>query len=144
VVTTLAGSSDGFADGTGTTARFGYPYGVAVAPGGTVYVADVSNNRIRAINPTTSRVTTLAGSGTEGFADGTGTNAQFAYRQRGGGRPQRHHLRRRHRQPANPERSPEPTSRPSHVRCGHDDDGTGIATTRLELSRSTARRGRPG
>ena len=78
VVTTLAGSgTDGFADGPGTTAQFGSPYGVAVAAGGTVYVADVSNNRIRAINPTTSRVSTLAGSGTEGFADGTGTNAQF-------------------------------------------------------------------
>ena len=61
----------------GTPAQYGSPYGVAVAAGGTVYVADVSNNRIRAINPTTSRVSTLAGSGTEGFADGTGTNAQF-------------------------------------------------------------------
>ena len=77
-VTTLAGNGTvGFADGPGNTAQFNDPTGVAVAAGGTVYVADVSNNRIRAINPTTSRVSTLAGSGTEGFADGTGTNAQF-------------------------------------------------------------------
>jgi sugar lactone lactonase YvrE len=39
-VTTLAGSTAGFADGPGTTAQFNYPSGVAVAPGGTVYVAD--------------------------------------------------------------------------------------------------------
>ena len=50
---------------------------MAVAPNGTVYVADRYNHRIRAINPTTGAVTTLAGSGTAGFADGPGDTAQF-------------------------------------------------------------------
>jgi sugar lactone lactonase YvrE len=78
-VSTLAGSgSAGFADGTGSNARFEYPSGVTVAPNGTIYVADPGNNRIRAINPTTSRVTTLAGNGTFGFANGPGATSQFS------------------------------------------------------------------
>jgi sugar lactone lactonase YvrE len=77
VVTVIAG--DGVAeplDGEAYRARFVDPFGVAVAPDGTVYVADgVGSHRIRALSPD-GRVTTVAG-GDRGFADGSGPSARF-------------------------------------------------------------------
>jgi sugar lactone lactonase YvrE len=80
VVTTLAGNgSPAFADGTGTNARFTYPFGVALTSSGVIVVADTFNNRIRFADPTSGVVTTLAGSGSGTFADGTGAAASFYY-----------------------------------------------------------------
>jgi hypothetical protein len=75
VVTTLAGSTSGFADGNGPTAKFSGPNGVAVDSLGNVYVGDTANHRIRKVTPA-GDVSTLAGSGA-GFANGSGTTAQF-------------------------------------------------------------------
>ena len=79
VVTTLAGSgAPAFADGAGTGASFNRPAGVAVDAAGNVYVADSGNHRIRKVTHA-GVVTTMAGSGTPGFADGTGANASFNF-----------------------------------------------------------------
>jgi sugar lactone lactonase YvrE len=77
-VSTFVGvtSPAGYADGTGTAARFNYPNGLAVDTSDNVYVADSYNGSIRKITPD-GVVTTLAGNGTIGFADGGGTSARF-------------------------------------------------------------------
>ncbi|WP_166727717.1 putative Ig domain-containing protein [Mucilaginibacter gilvus] len=79
LVSTLAGNGlEGFADGKGTAASFRAPSGVAVDPDNNVYVADVGNQRIRKITPD-GQVSTIAGNGTIGFADGEPQNARFNY-----------------------------------------------------------------
>lgn len=84
VVTTYAGGTDGYKDGTRKTARFHEPMGVFYANGG-LYVADTGNQRIRLIKG--NKVTTVAGAATnktdkktyeEGYKDGTVTKALFA------------------------------------------------------------------
>ena len=80
VVTTLAGSTTPSAkDGTGTAAGFYFPSGLALDNKGNLYVADVFNNKIRQIVISTGLVTTMAGSGIKGFANGTGTTTRFYY-----------------------------------------------------------------
>ena len=77
LVTTLAGgASTGFVNANGTAARFAGPSGIAVDLSKNVYVADFANNAIRKITPS-GDVTTLAGDGTSGFMDGTGSSAKF-------------------------------------------------------------------
>lgn len=79
IVTTLAGAarSRGNADGTGASARFDQPFGIAADGNGTVYVSDATANTIRKISAA-GVVSTLAGQGgSAGSTDGTGTSARF-------------------------------------------------------------------
>jgi sugar lactone lactonase YvrE len=78
-VTTLAGTGvAGFADGPAASAQFNSPTGVYADDLGNVYVADFLNHRIRKISNTGS-VTTIAGTGVAGYADGLPASAQFNY-----------------------------------------------------------------
>lgn len=77
-VSTLAGSSSasGFVDATGTAARFDLPSGICVDGAGNVFVADTLNHAIRKVSPG-GVVTTLAGNGNSGSANGVGAAASF-------------------------------------------------------------------
>ncbi|MDD5030654.1 MAG: hypothetical protein PHH58_14345, partial [Rhodoferax sp.] len=74
-VTTFAGSGTAAAtDGTGTAASLSYPVGITT-DGTYLYVT--GDARVRKISIATRAVTTLAGSGTPGLTNATGTAAQF-------------------------------------------------------------------
>lgn len=76
-VTTLAGNgSAGLADGEGSNARFNQPYSVKFDGNDSLYVPDQLNHSIRKVT-VSGIVSTLAGNGAAGYADGTGLGAQF-------------------------------------------------------------------
>src|SRR5215813_2101340 len=76
-VQTIAGSTEGFADGNALQAQFNTPSGVAIDNKGNIIIADTSNNRIRKLSSDGTTVTTVAGSGTSGLRDGPAGQAQF-------------------------------------------------------------------
>ena len=76
-VSTIAGDGTaGYVDGVAAQARFNGPIGVAVDANGNVFVADTYNDRVRKISPD-GQVSTVAGAGTPGYADGAGNSALF-------------------------------------------------------------------
>jgi|CXWL01.1.fsa_nt_gi sugar lactone lactonase YvrE len=75
-VTTLAGSTAGYADGIGFEARFDTPTGLAIWQD-KLLVADSGNGRIRAVEPD-GRVWTLAGNGEGDLKDGLLAESSFA------------------------------------------------------------------
>jgi len=75
-VTTFVGDKEGFADGIGQHASFNTPSGLAIDRDGNLYVADTGNNRIRKVSAN-GVVSTIAGDGTAGYADGPAAQARF-------------------------------------------------------------------
>lgn len=80
-VTTLVGgpTREGDQDGALDAARLSSPAGLALdAAARRLYVADLGNQKIRAIDLDTGAVSTLAGSGARGGTDGAAAEARFA------------------------------------------------------------------
>ena len=83
VITTVAGlvpqgpQGDG---GPATAARLDFPVGVALDGAGNLFIADASNGRVRRVDTVTGIITTVAGTGEQGFGGdgGPATAAQLA------------------------------------------------------------------
>lgn len=79
-VATLAGSTTGFLDGIGTAAQFNV-LRQGVTDGTNLFVITGTGRRVRQVSLSTTAVTTFAGSGGAGSADGIGTAATFSFPQ---------------------------------------------------------------
>ena len=82
VITTVAGNGPaGFSgdNGPATSAQLSEPTGIAVDSAGNLYIADFENNRVRKVS--NGVITTVAGSGTQGFSgdNGAATSAGLYY-----------------------------------------------------------------
>jgi hypothetical protein len=77
LVTTIAGSSQGYTDGIGTIAKFDFPTGICIDVAGDLYVCDQLNNRIRKVTQN-GIVSTLVGS-SYGYLDGLFTSALLGW-----------------------------------------------------------------
>jgi sugar lactone lactonase YvrE len=79
LLATLAGDEiedAGFEDGKGANARFSMPGGMTLDAAGHIVVADCGNHALRRVSKA-GEVSTLAGNGEHGFADGQGDDARF-------------------------------------------------------------------
>ena len=77
-VSTLAGNgSAGYADGVGPAAKFAFPFAICADSNGSIYVADTYNHRIRLVS-SNGTVSTFAGTGVAGNADGVIATATFS------------------------------------------------------------------
>ena len=77
VVAGNALAAPGFLDGNGTESLLNYPAGLAIDGNGIVYIADSSNNAIRALDTNTGMLKTIAGTGVPSCVDGNGSVATF-------------------------------------------------------------------
>ncbi|XP_074567603.1 protein SUPPRESSOR OF QUENCHING 1, chloroplastic isoform X2 [Curcuma longa] len=65
-------------DGVGSDVLLQHPLGVFCGRDGQIYIADSYNHKIKKLDPTTRKVTTLAGTGNAGFKDGPSQLAQLS------------------------------------------------------------------
>lgn len=80
-VSDFAGPGGGFGstDGTGSTARFDFPGGIALNGNGDILIADTGNFSLRKSTPTGLVSTVIGSNGTLGYADGDLSVAKIGY-----------------------------------------------------------------
>lgn len=77
IVSTIAGTIDGYEDGDISNAKFGSIRGIVINSKNEIFVCDWTNHCIRKIKD--NIVTTFAGSNIMGFINGEGSKARFSY-----------------------------------------------------------------
>lgn len=65
-------------DGVGSEVLLQHPLGVFAGKAGQIYFADSYNHKIKKLDPSSGRVSTLAGTGEAGFRDGAAPKAQLS------------------------------------------------------------------
>ncbi|MBU1822828.1 MAG: hypothetical protein KKG00_15140, partial [Bacteroidetes bacterium] len=83
IITTIAGNGINGYNGDGglaINASLNYPLGIALDNTGNLYIADRQNHRVRRVDALTGIITTIAGTGTNGFSGdgGPATSAGFS------------------------------------------------------------------
>ena len=83
-ITTVAGTGVGSYGGDGgpaTTAQLDYPLGVALDAAGNLLISEYNNHRVRMVAASTGVITTIAGTGVNGYSGdgGPATAAQISY-----------------------------------------------------------------
>jgi sugar lactone lactonase YvrE len=78
IVSTVAGTGvPGYTDGAAATAQFNGPVGLAYDGRNGIYISEREGHRLRRLDLGSGTVSTVAGTGTAGYADGAGTAALF-------------------------------------------------------------------
>lgn len=84
IIDTIAGTmtqGDSGDGGPATSATFRQPMGLTFDIAGNLYIADYASHRVRKVDATTGIITTVAGTGNQGYSGdgGPATSARFAY-----------------------------------------------------------------
>jgi sugar lactone lactonase YvrE len=82
MITTIAGTGKAGFSGDGgpaTTAEISFPYGLAVDASDNLYIADTDNHCIRKVNAKSGIITTVAGTGAQGFSGDGGPAAKATF-----------------------------------------------------------------
>ncbi len=148
IISTFAGTGAAEHRGDGGRAAAAGVHGaraVKVAPDGTVYILERQGSTLRAVDPRTGVITTVAGTGARGYSGDGGPARERGFRRAQGirPRPRRRHPDRRHREPCDPPHLPSKRRGRDHCRRPQGRRGRRRPGPRRRPRPAARRRNRP-